>query len=170
MARASQGYPRYYSYGAEPRHYGAPGEIEGRYTARAAETVSLGSLGKLDVYGYAGGQDLGQASNFGGQNKGIQGMGAVMLSNNEKALVAVAVIGIAGWFFFGSKIKKGFKKNPAKKKWSASARANMRKGLTPAGNRRTKNTKFEREVRAMMRKHGIGRKEAAYWVAQAAHQ
>lgn len=116
MARSQSGYPRYYSYGAEPRHYGAPGEIEGRYTARGAESVSLGGslgsygLGKLNVYGYAGGQDLG-ASNFGGQNKDL---GAVLLSNNEKALVAIAVIGIVGWFVFGKKIKKGFKKNPPK--------------------------------------------------------
>lgn len=35
--------------------------------------------------------------------------GAVLLSNNEKTLVAIAVIGIVGWFAFGSKIKKAMK-------------------------------------------------------------
>lgn len=99
--------PRYYSYGAQPRHYGGSGEIERMYTARAATTRELGgSLGS-----YFGGQnkDLG-ASNFGGQNKDL---GAALLSNNEKTLLAVGVLGLVGWFMFGDKIKKGFKKNPA---------------------------------------------------------
>jgi hypothetical protein len=35
-----------------------------------------------------------------------------MLSNNEKTLAAVAVIGLVGWFMFGKKIKKSLKGNP----------------------------------------------------------
>lgn len=68
---------------------------------RAAETRSLGTLGRS----YFGDQSL-NGSNFGGQNKDL---GATMLSNNEKTLLSVGVIGIVGWFFFGDKIKKRLK-------------------------------------------------------------
>jgi hypothetical protein len=63
-----------------------------------------------------GGQDLGaKPSYFGPQDIGYfapapKGLG--MLSDNEKRLVAIGVIGIVGWLMFGDKIKKGFKKNP----------------------------------------------------------
>ena len=67
----------------------------------------VGSLQEdLGPYDYS----LGKMSNFGAQN--LNGVGATMLSNNEKTLVTIGVIGIVGWFFFGDKIKKGFKKNP----------------------------------------------------------
>jgi hypothetical protein len=110
--------PQYYEYGAQPRVYTAARRAV-PYISRGAEARSLGSLGgygslgKLNVYGYAGGQDLGYVSNFGGQNKGL---GAAMLSNNEKTLAAVAVIGVVGWLVFGKRIKKGFKSNPPRSK------------------------------------------------------
>lgn len=109
--------PHFYSYGAEPRRYGLPGAIEGRYTARAAESRGLGDrytgpvprsdLGKLAQQNYIGSQEGIGASNFGGQNKDL---GAVLLSNNEKTLLAVGVLGLVGWFMFGDKIKKRLKR------------------------------------------------------------
>lgn len=103
---------------------------------RAAETRALGSrylgpvpradlgpipasMGKVQQSLF-GGQDLGKASYFGPQDIGYfapapKGLG--MLSDNEKRLVAVGVIGIVGWLMFGDKIKKGFKKNPASKSY-----------------------------------------------------
>ena len=33
----------------------------------------------------------------------------MMLSDNEKRLVVISVLGITGWFFFGDRIKKALK-------------------------------------------------------------
>jgi hypothetical protein len=100
--------PRFYNYAGQPRQYNAA--AYNMRTARAASSKSLGAhpgdLGKLRVRSYFGGQDLSN-SNFGGQNKEL---GAMMLSSNEKRLVMIGVIGIAGWFFFGKQITKALKK------------------------------------------------------------
>jgi hypothetical protein len=74
--------------------------------------ADLGSLGKLDLRStYFGSQGFGD-SNFGGQNKNIHSLslGAAMLSDNEKRLVMIGVIGLVGWFAFGDKIKKAVRK------------------------------------------------------------
>lgn len=69
----------------------------------------FGSLGKLGRSSYFGGQYLNGVgdSYFGGQNKDL---GAALLSDNEKRLVMIGVIGLVGWFVFGDKIKKAMKK------------------------------------------------------------
>ena len=118
--------PRFYQYAGQPRKYNATARIYGQ-GARASETTALGSrylgpvpesdlgpippsLGRL--YGdlgrtkYFGGQLNNYVSNFGGQNKDL---GAAMLSDNEKRLVMIGVIGLVGWFFLGPKIKKAMK-------------------------------------------------------------
>ena len=132
--------PQYYEYGAHPRKYNAKARAV-PYISRGGESRSLGSLGgygslgKLNVYGYGGGQDLG-ASNFGGQNKDL-GLGASILSNNEKRLVMIGVIGLVGWFMCGDKIKKGFKSNPPprkkKKKKTGAASFGTRGGFKWVG-------------------------------------
>lgn len=68
---------------------------------------SFGSLGKLGRASYFGGQSLNGTGNskFGGQYKDLG-----LLSDNEKRLVMIGVIGLIGWFVFGDKIKKALKK------------------------------------------------------------
>jgi hypothetical protein len=123
--------PRFYQYAGSPRQYNAAGRMFPG-SARAAESRDLGSLGAHGAMGSLGdhgamgslgkiqqssnfggqeGLNGAQPSNFGGQDKGL---GAMMLSNNEKTLVAVAAIGLVGWFVFGKQIKKSFKGNPPK--------------------------------------------------------
>jgi hypothetical protein len=100
--------------------------------SRAGETRGLGDryLGPERVYikaattggtlgSYFGNQDVGMVQdlgmeqdlgkihqfNFGGQD--MRGLG--MLSDNEKKLAAIAVLGIVGWFLFQKQIKKALK-------------------------------------------------------------
>lgn len=86
-----------------------PGELGDRYMG----PVPVRDLGlpKVKTGGtlgsYFGDQSL-NGSNFGGQNKDISSLGA-LLSDNEKRLATIGVIGIVGWFFLGPKIKKALK-------------------------------------------------------------
>jgi hypothetical protein len=109
------------SYGSLGYAHGALGYAHGALGSRYLGPVppeDLGpipkSLGKLNVYGYAGGQDLGYVSNFGGQNKDIslESLRGILpaLSDNEKRLVTIGVIGVVAWLAFGDKIKKALKK------------------------------------------------------------
>jgi hypothetical protein len=71
----------------------------------------LGPVPRADLGGslgsYFSGKGLGQYK-FGDQEVGYS-LGAAMLSDNEKTLVVVGVLGIVGWFFLGPKIKKAMK-------------------------------------------------------------
>jgi hypothetical protein len=73
-----------------------------RYTGPAAS-----DLGKLNVYGYAGGQDLGgcYVSNFGGQNKDIHSLGAFLptLTTTQKYVIAAGVVGVVAYLALGRK-------------------------------------------------------------------
>lgn len=139
---------------AETRELGdrylGPAGPEQTYLKAVTTGGSLGTTGG-SLGSYFGAQDVGamhqdlgkiRQSYFGGQSLG-------MLSDNEKRLAAIGVLAIVGWFVFGKQIKKGFTSNPPK--WSAKARANMRKGLTPAGNKRKRLSAFQRAVRDYMR-------------------
>jgi len=112
---------QYYYHAAYPRKYNAETRTMRPENSRAAEAKSLGSLhnkghGSLGsrYVGPVSAQDLGKESYFGaqslsGQNYfGGQDLGN-LLSNNEKRLVAIGVIGIVGYFAFGKKIKKALK-------------------------------------------------------------
>jgi hypothetical protein len=56
---------------------------------------------------YFGHQDVGKIHQFkfGGQD--MRGLG--MLSDNEKKLAAIGVLGVVGWFLFRKQIKKALK-------------------------------------------------------------
>ena len=75
-------------YVAQP-HYG---------TSRAPFSSTLGSYRVEDTSRY-----------FGGQDKDLS-LGNSMLSNNEKTMLAMGVIGMLGWFAFGPQIKRALKK------------------------------------------------------------
>lgn len=112
---------QYYYHAAYPRKYNAETRTGRPGSQRAAEAKSLGSLhnkghGSLGsrYVGPVAAQDLGKQSNFGAQNLsgsnyfGGQDLGD-MLSNNEKRLAAIGVLGLVGYFVFGKKIKKALK-------------------------------------------------------------
>jgi len=92
--------PRY----TGPIGRGALGNVSQRSFFGGQHLNGVGSL-QESLSPYSDNDSLGKISNFGAQN-----LGAMMLSNNEKTLVTVGVLGLVGWFFFGDKIKKAMKK------------------------------------------------------------
>ena len=104
--------PRFYQYAAVPTQYNAVARTY-RQNPTGAEARSLGDrytgpvvegdLGKLNVYGYAGGQDLGNyVSNFGGQNKDL-GAFLPTLTTTQKYVIAAGVVGVVAYLALGKK-------------------------------------------------------------------
>jgi hypothetical protein len=88
------------------RYKGSLGDVNQRSFFGGQHLNGVGSLQEdLSPYDSSHDNALGKMSNFGAQN-----LGATMLSNNEKTLAMIGVLGVVGWFFFGDKIKKAMKK------------------------------------------------------------
>ena len=91
--------PRYTGPLEGNNHYGSLGNVSQRSFFGGQQLNGVGSL-QEDIRHY---DPLSRAATF------STGLGAAMLSDNEKRLVTIGVIGLVGWFFFGDKIRKALK-------------------------------------------------------------